>query len=74
MPRPALISRRLGATCAVGSPAGVPRAKTIATLRGVVRDMVAGQMSVRRAREGTAKYQSAGGEDGGEELAIDLCG
>jgi len=45
-----------------------------AVTRRVVRHGVAGVPSVRRAREGTGKYQSAGDEDGGEEPAIDLCG
>jgi hypothetical protein len=64
---------RLGAVRAVGSPA-VSLAGAIVTQRVVVRHRVAGGMSVRRAREGTGKHQSAGGEDRGEEPAMDLCG
>jgi hypothetical protein len=64
---------RLGAVRAAGAPV-VSCAGAIVTQRVVVRHRVAGAMSVRRAREGAGKHQSAGGEDRGEEPAIDLCG
>jgi hypothetical protein len=69
---PCALTFDLRATCAVGSPV-LPRALTFVTWRVAVRHKVVGALSVRRAREGAGKHESAGGEDRGDEPGMDLC-